>query len=213
MSSRFRPACAAFAVLITFTTVGCVDPQKSFDDYGERVPDAAPPADAAGGGGVFDISGAFLLSIQTSLGGPLRFVVEGELTQNKDGSATADLTFQPIITPSNACPNDSPGEPVGDELALTGLEIAADGTFDVVQSGAAAPREANPISCSDIVADIQFIGTLQSVDLFCGDVGGMVMMPIMLPLTGTFGAVRIAAAGEDPVFGDDNLPAALTACP
>lgn len=213
MSSRFRPACAAFAALTTFTTVGCVDPKKSFDDYGERVPDAAPPADAAGGGGVFDISGAFLLSIQTSLGGPLRFVVEGELTQNKDGSATADLTFQPIITPSNACPSDTPGEPIGDALDLSGLEINADGEFDVLQEGATAPGAANPITCSDIVADIQFIGTLQNEDLFCGDVGGMVMMPVSLPLSGTFGAVRIAGPGEKVQYGDDNLPEAVIRCP
>jgi hypothetical protein len=211
MSSRFRPACAAFAALTTFTTIGCVDPQKSFDDYGERVPDASPVADAGGGIGVFDISGAFLLTIETSAG-IIRFVVEGELRPNEDGTATADLTLQAITTARDNCPNDAPGEPVGDPLALTGVEITGTGSFEVMQTGAAAPGPANPL-CLDIVANITFTGALQSEDLFCGTVDVVLTEPPVGELAGTFGATRIAAPGEKVQYGDDNLPDVVTSCP
>jgi hypothetical protein len=215
MSSRFRLVSVSFSILATATAAACVDPQKSFDDFGGRVPDSAPVSNEDGGPSEgFAIEGGFLLAIQTSLGGPLRFVVTSEFTANEGGGGTADLTLQAIITPSGACPSDMGGQAIGPELPLNDLEVAANGTFSVTIEGAETPGAANPISCSNIVADIIFTGGTQSPDLFCGTVGGMVFEPISLPLTGTFGAARISAPGEDPPFGDANLPdPAVIECP
>jgi hypothetical protein len=51
---------------------------------------------------------------------------------------------------------------------------------------------ANPITGSDIVATLALDGVIQSEDLFCGSVTGMVTQPLMLDLMGsTFAGVRV----------------------
>jgi hypothetical protein len=207
MSSRNRLSYVSFSVLSALSVVACVDPQKTFDDFEGRVVDAAPREGGCTPAGFFPIEGEFLLAIQTPIGGPLRLIVSGSTTANEAGG-TADFTFQPII--ADNCAAGEGGQPSGDPLPpIEGLTIEPDGTFALTQVGATTPGNANPITCSNIVADISFSGCTTSETTFCGDVTGMVLEPIALPLDGsTFGAVQI----ETGARGDANLPEPVNAC-
>jgi hypothetical protein len=207
MSSRNRLSYVAFSALSALSVVACVDPQKTFDEYEDRVVDAAPREGGCTPAGFFPVNGEFLLSIQTPIGGPLRIILSGTTTPNEAGG-TADFTFQPIIAEN--CVAGQGGQPAGDPLApVEGLSIGTDGTFELTQTGATTPGDANPITCSDIVADISFSGCTLSETAICGDVTGMVMEPIPLDLSGsTFGAVQI----EEGARGDANLPEPVVAC-
>jgi hypothetical protein len=207
MSSRNRLSYVAFSALSALSVVACVDPQKTFDEFEDRVVDAAPREGGCTPAGFFPIEGEFLLAIQTPIGGPLRIIVSGSTTANEAGG-TADFTFQPII--DDECVPGQGGQPAGEPLPpIEGLTIEADGTFALTQTAATTPGDANPITCGDILADISFSGCTTSETTFCGDVTGMVMEPIPLDLAGsTFGAVQI----ETGARGDANLPEPVNAC-
>lgn len=211
MSSRFRLSCIAVSSLLALGAAACVDPKKTFDDYGNRVLDAAPVPDAmVGGGGVFDVTGPFLLSIATTMPvpvNPIRFLVNATFTAEGDGG-TVDLTIQPLV--ATPCDKATGGQLVGEELSIGDIAVASDGTFEVTVVESVIDGEANPLLCgTPITADITLGGTIVSTDGICGIVSGMVNAPISGPLVGTFGAVRL----PDPVtLGDADLPAAQTAC-
>jgi hypothetical protein len=66
--------------------------------------------------------------------------------------------------------------------------------------------EANPISGTEITADITLLGQLLSDQLLCGEVEGSITAPIALDLTGsTWGSLRITDAGGA-------FPQAVTDC-
>ncbi len=208
MSSRNRLSYVAFSALSALSVAACVDPQKTFDEYQDRVVDAAPREGGCTPAGFFPVNGEFLLAIRTTLSdNPLRIILSGATTPTEAGG-TVDFTFQPIV--AEMCASGEGGQPAGDPLPpIEGLTIEPDGTFSLTQAGAATPGEANPITCSPILADISFSGCTTSETSFCGDVTGMVMEPIVLPLDGsTFGAVQI----ETGARGDANLPEPVVAC-
>jgi hypothetical protein len=208
MSSRIRLSFFALSAASALSVFGCVDPKQTFDDFEQRVLDAAPREGGCTPVDFFPISGEFLLAIQTPIGGPLRLILNGNTTANEAGGTT-DLTFQPII--ADNCVPGMGGQVVGAELPpINGIPIAPDGTFALTQTAATTPGDANPITCGDILADISFSGCMLSETSFCGEVTGMVMEPIPLPLDGsTFGAVQIEAGTR----GDADLPEAVDACP
>ena len=210
MSSRFRLSYSALYFVTAFATIACVDPQKAFDEFEDRVVDASPIPDT-GGGGVFDITGEYLLSIQTSLGTQLRFALTSVFTPSESGG-TVNWTFQPLKF-DGCAPTGNGGTPVGESLQLDGVPVSETGTFDVTATGTNVDGQAVPGLCpvDPVVADIQLIGAVRSEDLFCGDVAGMVLEPLETTLAGsTFGAVKLAEPG---VYGDANLPASVIECP
>lgn len=208
MSSRIRLSFLTLSAATALPLLACVDPKQTFDEFEERVVDAAPRVGGCTPVDFFPISGEFLLAIQTPIGGPLRLIVNATTTSNEAGGST-DLTFQPIIAEN--CVAGMGGQPVGDELPpIDGIPIEPNGTFALTQLAATTPGDANPITCGDILADIEFSGCILSETSLCGEVTGMVMEPIPLPLDGsTFGAVQI----EPGARGDANLPEAVNACP
>jgi hypothetical protein len=212
MSSRIRFVHASLFALSLSATGACVDPQKTFDEFAERVPDAAP-RDCVAGEGLCDLSGSFLASIQTPLGDPLRFLATIEFTPN-EGGGTADVTLQAIT--AARCDKENPGEPAGEPVTIPDVPIDGDGAFTILAAGAMTDGAANPITCSPIVADIELCGRTQAADsdcILCGDVSGQVLQPIMTDLSGTFGSAKVAELGEDPPTGDANLPDVVTECP
>jgi hypothetical protein len=211
MSSRFRLSCIALSSLLALGAAACVDPKKTFDDFGGRVLDAAPVPDAMeGGGGVFDVTGPFLLSIATTAPvpvNPIRFLVNATFTEEGDGG-TVDLTIQPLA--ATPCGEATGGELVGEEVPIDDIVVAADGTFEVTLTAAVIDGAANPLLCgTPITADITLAGTIVSEDSICGAVSGMVTAPLSGALVGSFGAVGL----DEPVtVGDANLPEAQTGC-
>ena len=206
-SVDLRSCLAALAVSAALT--GCVDPPGAFQDFEDRIIDGGNRG-RDGSGGIFDVSGEFLLSIRPSFSpnDTLQFLVTSTLTETATGGAL-DLSIQPLIAAK--CPFDPPREPIGDPLVKTGIEVADSGTFQVLFERAEVPREANGVSCSSrIEADVALAGQLKSADLFCGEVSGEVFVPAGIPpLDGsTFGAIRVAAG----TIGED-LPEPVVECP
>jgi hypothetical protein len=212
MSSRIRFVHASLFALSAFAIGACVDPQKTFDEFAERVPDAAP-RDCVPGMGLCDLSGSFLASIQTPLGDPLRFLATIDFTPG-EGGGTADVTLQALVTAR--CNKEMAGEPAGDPILIPDIPIDGEGAFTILAAGSMTDGAANPITCSPIVADIELCGRTQTVDsdcILCGDVSGRVLQPIETDLSGTFGSAKLAELGEDPPTGDANLPDVVTECP
>lgn len=207
MSSRFRLAYVGIAAIASFSALACVDPKKTFDDFGDRVIDAAPAADTgACMGGLFDVTGEYLLSIQLQGGSfrPIRFIASVAYEEVPPG-ATADLTIQPIADPMCPAGEGMGGEPVGDALQVDDLPVDAAGCFQIVQQDTIVPAAANSILCADTEADVTFSGAVVAEDTFCGTVD----VVAALTLSGTFGVTPI----EPGTTGDANLPDPVTDCP
>ncbi|HKE20654.1 MAG TPA: hypothetical protein VKB80_37525 [Kofleriaceae bacterium] len=216
MSSHFRLSYVALPLLTTLFAPGCVDPKGAFDDFGDRVVDASTAAPDDGGTGGFDgaipdLTGAYLLSLaatQPAPVNPIRFIVNIDFTAG-DSGGTANLTIQPLAVES--CAEGMGGMPIGDMLTIPDVSIAANGQFAITANGTTVDGMANPLLCGvPITSDIELTGSLQTAELLCGTVGGHVSAPIEGDLVGTFGAIKLT---EPVMFGDANLPAAVTACP
>ena len=170
-------------------------------DLDGATPDAGEP-DA----GPDELDGEFLLAIAANLApaSPIRFITTVDFTPTGGSAGTADFTFQPIIAEN--CAAGMGGLPVGAAFTSPGIEIAADGTFQIALSNVTLPAEANTILCAELTADlIEVSGTMRGPDLTCGDV---TVTSGTLQLLGTFGAIRIAPG----TIGDD-LPDPVAACP
>jgi len=192
---------------------GCPSPDAAgkYDRFNEETEDDRdrpepkldiPPIDFGEGGQVFpDISGVFLVAIETSIapGLPLQFVADVTSTvDSSTGDGTLTIEFQPLALEvgSTTDPRDEVGPPI---------EVEADvvaGAYALVFGETTVTGEANPITGSDILADLVLEGTLRIDDAWCGIATGDVISPIQAPLDGsTFAAVRLADRSErtDPV--------------
>jgi hypothetical protein len=189
------------------TMTGCPKPGDTFNSFVERTegidggmaqPDLPPSM-------IFDISGTFLLAVSTFLAPnrPIQALLTTVLTQNEDGTATLDITIQPLSAMGR--------EPVGKSTTVSGVAVAADGSFEIPLSMQPFPGASNPITGSDLLVDIVLRGTIRSEDRFCGDITGMVLEPLMLELDDTgsvWGAIRV----EKGQTGDA-LPKPDYSCP
>jgi hypothetical protein len=204
LSSRTRLALPLLGLALLS---GCPDPSGKFDEFGNRVIDSGMPQPADSGPDatpldmIPDISGEFLMGMAVVLSPstPLWFRVTHVMTDNGDGTATVDVTIQPLDY-------DHPMHiAVGDPLIANDVAINGAGQFTVVLTDAEIPGEANPITGNDLVGDFNIIGTIKSTDRVCGDVTGMVTSPAKIDVTGTtFSSIRITGA---------DLPALESACP
>jgi hypothetical protein len=169
----------------------CVDPEARYADFNERTSGMR----GSDGGTVepterFDWSGRYLLALSTVLGPdqPLLFAVDAEVSSDL---STIDLGFQSLTTSQDS----QPRTPIGDPFRVDYLPYPEDGTFSADLGEVTVPGRANPITGSDIVAQVQLLASARMGDdelpqHFCGEVSGMVIRPVPFDLAGsTFGAV------------------------
>lgn len=158
-----------------------------------------PPMDFGAGGQVFpDITGIYLLALETSIapGLPLQFVadVEAELDEST-GDGPVNISFQPLSLEVGSM--TEPREPVGDPIVVE--TTATGGSFMVDFGETNVTGMANPITGSDITANLALQGTIRGENAWCGAVTGDVLSPIQASLEGsTFAAIRLADASERP---------------
>jgi hypothetical protein len=206
--ARFVALAGAFVLL-----AGCPspDPDKKFDRFVDETEDERE--DAANvkmdqGGSLADINGTFLFALASFLDPekPLQFFATVTFEPTADGGI-AQMSLQPLSLDMGA--TTTPRQPVGDPLVIPDVQIDASGAFLInIDEMVTLPGASNPITQSDIVtSSLILTGTIQSADLFCGTVDGMVEAPITTPLTGSnFGAERVT--------GLDALPTTIIgACP
>jgi hypothetical protein len=197
---------------------GCPSPdaQGKYDRFNEETEDdrerPEPKMDMGGppmlpdfGGGTGDdtdgtipFDGVFLLAIDTSVnpGTPLQFLAQVTAELDMTFSGTMSVEFQPLSLDVGS--TTEPREEVGDALTIdTEVTNAA---FSLPFGETMVTGLANPITGSDILADIALEGTIQGLDGFCGTASGEVLSPVMLPLEGsTFGGMRLTDRDERPL--------------
>ncbi|WP_106390975.1 hypothetical protein [Enhygromyxa salina] len=157
-----------------------------------------PPADSPD---LPDVTGNFLFAVETNLGPdlPMQFATTVTFTASADGlGGVADFSFQPLSLDQGEIL--TPREFVGDPLVFDDIPIAADGSFEVDMGLVKVTGAANPITGSDIEATLLISGEVLDMDTMCGDVAGMVTVPLEAPLEpgSFFAASRLADDGSDP---------------
>ncbi len=213
--SKLWHSLAGFGLVASLcATTGCPDTDAKLSDFLENtkaIRDIPPPKEDLGAM-LADVSGTFILALDPSIasGLPLQFLVTGTFTATPTGG-TLDLEMQPLSL--NPQSTTEPRLPVGEALVYNGIEVREDGSFDVVIGETTVVGEANPITGSEITADLTMTGFIQSEDLMCGIVNGMLLSPIENSLDGsTFAAVRVQ--GTDPAsFPEPATPEFPLACP
>jgi hypothetical protein len=168
--------------------IACADPEAQDGDVSE-------PSAVVHGGGLeaaehFDWSGHYLLALSTVLApdDPLLFAVDAEVASDL---ALVDLRVQALTTDAASEPRSHAGDP----FSLDDVPYAEDGTFEVDLGDVAVLGSANPITGTDITAQVKLRASTYRAagdvpQHFCGEVSGMVSKPIPLDLErSTFGAV------------------------
>lgn len=204
---------APMLVLGVGVLAGCPSPdaQGKYDAFLEDTKeerDDAANVKLDQGGSLADINGEFLLALAAVIAPetPLQFYTTVVFTPSPEGG-TVTLSLQPLSL--DVLGTTMPREPVGDPLELGPVDVTAAGTFELpIADPVMVTGAANPITGSDIVATLNLTASIQSEDIFCGTVTGMVTAPLMLDLLGsTFAATRVT--GLDALPGDP-IP---TVCP
>lgn len=188
----------------------CVDAGKSFRSFDERVIDAAPSTvgGSCDGGEIPDVNGEFFLALSPSISPDalLRFIVTTDLDRGVTPPLLT-LTLQPICTQASQC---TVGQPVGDPVTLAPGEVADDCSVALVLTDVFIPGGANTISGSDIIGNLDLLGSLRGADFYCGLINGTATVGgADIPIDGsTFGSIRI----EEGTLGND-LPEPVSECP
>jgi hypothetical protein len=105
---------------------------------------------------------------------------------------------------------DSPRELVPPAIEVGGI-IDPDGLFTIEAPNVELVGAVNPITGSDIVADLTIQGEFVG-DLICGRVSGMVTVPTMIQLEGSRFSAMPVSLGDNPSSQDIPLPGDI-ACP
>jgi hypothetical protein len=204
-----------FTVIIVISSLliglGCTnDPKDNLIDYVERTEAQRDTVLELEEGTVVDVSGTFYFTISAVIAKalPLQFIATTEFVETDTGG-TLDITLQPLSLDIQQ--TETPREMVGDPIVLPTIEVDDVGGFEVDLGTVFLVGAANPISGSDIEAELWLKGTIISEDLICGGVKGDIVQPIKAPLdygNSSFAAKRLADDEEYPAF--ENM---LLGCP
>lgn len=193
---------ALLATVGAITLVACVDAQKRFDEYDERLPHIdASVIDAPMVDQLPDIDGDWLLAVDPTVaaGFYVQMRVTWDLTAT-GATGTLNGSYQPLRT--YTLPPDSPDRtPVGAAIVANGTAVDDTASLAVHLVGV-LPGMANTVSGTMYDVDITLNGVIRSADSVCGTVTGTVGP---LDVSGsTFAAIRVPGA---------TLPAPVAACP
>lgn len=183
---------------------GCPSPdaQGKFDRFNDQTEDDRPKLDVPEPDlppiEVFpDLNGTYLVAIETSIaaGLPLQFVADVQADVDlATGDGSLSISFQPLSLDVGS--TTEPREEVGDAIVVDAAMMG--GQFVIPFGETDVTGQANPITGSDITADLSLQGNVRG-DTWCGAVTGNVLSPIQAPLDGsTFAALRLADRGERP---------------
>ena len=185
------------ATLLIIPIAGCPNPSGRFDDFVARVPDAARivQLDGAPLDDIPDVTGDFLLGVSLLIAPdqPLSFDATNTLTQAA-GVTTLELRFR--------ARNWMDGAPVGDEITRS-APVSSAGEFELMFDDLLVPAAANPITGSDVAADLVFRGRIIDEHRMCGDI----------PMGLTTSGIDLAGSTWASVRKGGVLPPLETACP
>lgn len=201
--------------LATVPLAGCPSPKpdEKYDKFLDETEDEREDAmnmkmDVEGA--LADVNGDFLFALAAviSTTTPLLFYTNVTFVENPDGTGgVMGLSMQPLS--SAKCPPDMVDYlEVGEKLELMDVPVDASGAFTIeIAEPVNVTGQANPITCGDIVATLNLQGSIQSENIICGNVTGMVTAPLALDLMGsTFAVERVESIDMLPTM-------VLGACP
>jgi hypothetical protein len=208
----------------------CLNPRDRFDDFSARYEEIAGSTGGGGeggegGGAACELpappaaDGQYLFSLAVpSLGGKKAFALLADVKTTAAGDGlSVDMTLQALARLDQTMPVGDPNaaDPVGDPIVLTGLPVAADGSFTWDLGTITLTGAANPISGGDIETTLILDGELCGGDragFVCGDINGIVVTPIPdFDLKGSFFTMQLvsdALALPAPVLSCAQDPAA-----
>ena len=211
MTGTSRALRLATALLVAVGATGCPspEPEAKYDEFLENTEEERDEAHNQRmdvGSQLADVSGTFLFAISTIVDAtkPLQFIAEVTFVAEGSGGMIS-MTLQPLALTQGS--TTEPRTPVGDPIEVPAVAVDESGRFTIPSLGTLmVTGDANPITGSDISADVSLEGNILSEDLFCGLAGGEVFQPLMLNLMGsTFAAERIestdpASLPQDVLF-------------
>jgi hypothetical protein len=171
-----------------------VDAKGAFKDYGERVPDAAPPIDAPIVSDIPDVTGDWYGIAHPPFDGKyFYFKIHFGYTPITSNTGKVSFNAQPLKFADGQTP-------VGDPFITPESAVGNDATANIVMKGF-LPAEANSVAGNEIYVDAVVHSTFVSADFQCGTLTGT-GGPVDLQGT-TFGAQRMTG---------DVFPPPISAC-
>jgi hypothetical protein len=149
-----------------------------------------------------DASGTYVLAVVTPLDPAKPLLLKAVV--NVDAAASP-MTIQMVLTPLSVIDKT----PIGESIETEAEPIEDDGSFVLPFGAVAVTGEANPISGSDIEANLILEGQIRGADSICGVVTGQLIKPTEFDLEGT--TVGMAAVAEDN-FADVEPSLQCSAC-
>jgi hypothetical protein len=185
----------SFAVLAT----ACIDTEKRLDEFYDRSEPLRITVESGECVERLDISGEYLLAVATVVNpsAPILFSADFAIDTTSDPWGLT-VTMQPISYTDRS--------DVGAAFTASGT-VNGDGTFSLDFGEITVLGAANPVVPGvDAVATLLMDGCTNSLTFSCGNIGGAIIAPAQLPLTGsTYGAVA--------VDGDLATAEVVSACP
>ncbi len=177
---------ASLIVALTLMPACINDQAGKFDDYVERSEPYRAKLTTVECDGRHDISGDYLISAATNLAREKPLLLN--TTFSVDTTAwTVTCDFHTVNLT-----DDTLGERVDvGELYSATSDIAEDGSFLLDFGVVDVLGAANPITKTDIQANLQFVGCTKSADLACGLIEGNVVVPDLDLATSTWGSARV----------------------
>ncbi len=195
-----RLLATALSTALVAVLAGCPDPDEEFTDFVDR--HAAiygnSPSTSGGVGGsctppaAGELDGEYLFSLVVALSATTPAPLKATLT-TMDGAAGLEFTLD--MQPLNA---DDRVSEVGSPFSVGPFPVNADGGFDSDWGTITVPPETNPISASELVAELQVIGRLCPGDFLCGIANGMITSPAPIDITGSTWTMENLATFVEP---------------
>jgi hypothetical protein len=176
---------ALVAALSAGSVLGCVDPNKDFQDYVTLAADKRAQSETGGAGGdggaggganVGALDGQFISYCLSSLGAgdPAKSLLLA--TELKQDGTSLSVTLTPLLIAATSL-KDTLGSPVNAKAEV------ANNAFSINFGSVMIPGAANAISGSDIQIDnTVFAAKIQSTDHLCAELGGQLVKPFAYPL-------------------------------
>jgi hypothetical protein len=199
----------ALCVLATAVACDAPDTEAEFEQFLRDRADVLPETGGLPDAGEASLtSGRYFMAVSTTLSPANELFIEATVTVDASGD-TAAFVLQPLKTDESrpGRPRDDPRVPVGDAITVNDVPVTG-GSFTIEVGEIAISGQANPITGSNILADLTLIGVVIDDDTFCGTVNGDVLQPLQNNVDGSsFGAIRYD--GDFTEIGD----AFLARCP
>ena len=181
-----RLAAALCGVLVAVLS-GCPDPGEEFANFTDRHADifGSSPSTSGGVGGsctppaAGEVDGEYLFALVVALSAKKPAPLKATLTTT-DGAAGLEFTLD--MQPLDA--EDRVTE-VGAPFTVGPFAVNGDGSFEADWGSVTVPPETNPISASQLTAELQTIGNLCPGDFHCGIANGQVTSPAPIDITGS----------------------------